>query len=206
MSVGGDSTERARADLAAEMIISDERDKVAEFFAREEMDPPTFVWNPDPETFPHPLMKHFLATWQQMPHAPDRPIPLAKDFDVFAFRSAIGHMMYLDVIDGGRDFRYRVYGSRIAQFSGFDLTGKNLGKSDAPSISRDFMLACYKALVRRQEPLFTQHKSPRDFLVATWSRILVPLVDESGATTRLLGVNIPSGKEPLNTGVRSVFT
>ncbi|WP_420416265.1 hypothetical protein [Pacificispira sp.] len=111
------------------MIISDERDKVAEFFAREEMDPPTFVWNPDPETFPHPLMKHFLATWQQMPHAPDRPIPLAKDFDVFAFRSAIGHMMYLDVIDGGRDFRYRVYGSRIAQFSGFDLTGKNLGKS-----------------------------------------------------------------------------
>lgn len=205
MPEGGDSKNATRSDLAVEMILSDERDRVAEFFACEQMDPPSFIWNPDPETFPHPLMKHFLATWQSMPHTPERPLPLAADFDVFTFQNALGYMMYLDVIDGGKDFRYRVYGSRIAQFSGFDLTGKCLGHVDAPSISRDFMLACYKALLRRQHPLFTQHKSPRDFLVATWSRLLVPLVDEAGKTVRLLGVNIPSGREPLNTGVRSVF-
>ena len=205
MPEGGDSKAAARSDLAADMILSDERDRVAAFFAREAMDPPTFVWNPDPETFPHLLLKEFLATWQAMPRTDACPLPQVRDFDVFTFRHAIGHMMYLDVIDGGRDFRYRVYGSRIAQFSGFDLTGKYLGHADAPSISRDFMLACYKALIRRQEPLFTQHKSPRDFLVATWSRLLLPLVNEAGQTERLLGVNIPSGKEPLNTSVRSVF-
>src|SRR5262245_27250689 len=46
----------------------------------------------------------------------------------------LGNLILLDVIDGGKDFRYRLFGSVIAREAGFDLTGKFL--SDYPIESR----------------------------------------------------------------------
>ena len=64
--------------------------------------------------------------------------------------------MLLDLVEGGRDFRYRLYGSMIASISGFDMTGKLLSEHPASPYVAEFALASYRAAVQRREPVFRE--------------------------------------------------
>lgn len=193
------------ADRAAAMLVADDIDGAEALFDWGDVPAPTIVWNPSPRTLPHPTMIKFYEAWAAMPRHGGQNLPLASDFDILTFEDAMGFMMYLDVLDGGADFRYRVYGSRVAHYSGFDLTGKRLSQAQIPSITREFMAACYMAVTARRDPMFTFHSSPRHFLKVAWNRIAVPLVDADGAVIRVIGANIPTGDRQPEDDVRSVF-
>jgi hypothetical protein len=53
-----------------------------------------------------------------------RPMPRRADIDVIELGPWLGNLMLIEVIDGGAEFRYRVYGSTLAQYYGHDFTGK----------------------------------------------------------------------------------
>jgi hypothetical protein len=53
-------------------------------------------------------------------------MPSRREFTVEELAPWLGHLMLVDAIEGGRDFVYRVFGTRIADFLGHDLTGKRL--------------------------------------------------------------------------------
>src|SRR3546814_12771432 len=86
--------------------------------------------------------------------------------------------MLLDILDGGADFRYRLYGSRIAERTGFDWTGRRLSEMSTNAFTGTFYAAVYRAVMRRRAPIMTERGSPRHVAATRWSRLVVPSSEE----------------------------
>ncbi|HEX3498909.1 MAG TPA: PAS domain-containing protein, partial [Stellaceae bacterium] len=112
-----DRIDRWTADIAAGDITA-----ISATFTRHGAAPPGLTWNPAAELFDTESLRFLIAYWHGL--AASGTLPHLKQIDPMALRPALGYVMLLDLIGGGRDFRYRVYGSIIASVSGFDMTGK----------------------------------------------------------------------------------
>ncbi|MGD8810110.1 MAG: PAS domain-containing protein, partial [Gammaproteobacteria bacterium] len=87
---------------------------------------------PEQETFeiPHTAVRAFSDYCRTV-----KPVSALADrasFDVFQLRPWLGYIMILDAVPETDDFRYRMYGTRIAEQSGFDMTGKLVSAFDSP--------------------------------------------------------------------------
>ena len=182
-------------------IAAGDLDEITDLFLRHDAPLPDLVWRPYAESIPSDTLKVLYDYWERL--RGNRRFPLAAEVDAVDMREALGHIMLLDVIDGGQDFRYRVYGTKIADRSGFDMTGKRTSEVRTDGYVRDFFLAIYRAVLLRGEPVFTNHAAPPRITAATWNRLILPLADDSGAIVRLLVGNVPHPwRESLST-VRS---
>jgi hypothetical protein len=74
-----------------------------------------------------------------------RLYPARADFDPLELRYVIGNLSLLDVLRDPLRFRYRVHSTNMAQFLGFDLTGKEI--EDAPSAERGAQIRDHFAVV-----------------------------------------------------------
>jgi PAS domain len=154
---------------------------------------PKIAWNPQPENLPHEPMRFLLEHWHRLRGA--RPMPLARDIDALALRPALGFISLLDIVDGGADFRYRLFGTIPSAVSGFDMTRRLLSQHRASAYMVEYFLATYRAVLRRAEPLCTEHRPPTTIMTNAWHRIALPLGDDSGSITRFLSANIPVGHD-----------
>lgn len=109
-------------------------------------------------------------------------------------RAALGYVMLLDVLDGGADFRYALYGSRIVNAAGFDMTGKRVNAVPTTDRIREFFLAGYMAVVRHRTPILTVHQAPDNIMIGAWHRLLLP-IGRGAEVTRLLVGNVPVDPE-----------
>src|SRR5690242_5495456 len=106
-------------------------------------------------------------------------------------RPALGYIMLLDLVDGGRDFRYRLYGSIITAVSGVEMTGKLVSSHPASPYVVEFALAAYRATLARGVPLLTEHGPPTSVNTHEWHRLVLPLAGDDGAISRFLVGNLP---------------
>jgi hypothetical protein len=142
----------------------------------------------------------FLAEhWRNIPRA--GTLPHVKQIDPIELRPALGYVMLMDAVDGGCDFRYRLYGSFIASVSGFDMTGKLLSDLPASAYVREFGIASYRAALQRREPVYTERSPVGAVQTTSWQRIALPLVGDSGAVVRFL-----VGTTPINRDGRALRT
>lgn len=65
-----------------------------------------------------------LAYWTAKRGA--RAVPRREDIDPIELKDHLPSLFMLDVLDAGRDFRYRLVGTTIAEMSGRDVTGAKL--------------------------------------------------------------------------------
>lgn len=70
----------------------------------------------------HPLVRQFSGMWNAKRRSGG--LPSRSDFEIDELMPWFGHVIIMDVIDGGRDFRYRMIGTRITEFLDRDYTGK----------------------------------------------------------------------------------
>lgn len=152
------------------------------------VDPPIVVWNPEPHAVPTPQLSFLLRYWLGLQDSAGRVAP--DRIDPLQMRPALGHIMLLDVLDGGANYRYRVYGSEIAQRSGFDMTGKCTSELPTGTLASLFFIAVYQAVLLRSQPVYTWHQMPVDITVNTWHRLVLPLHGPDGTVTRLLAGNV----------------
>lgn len=161
--------------------------ELAEGYLDQGLRPPKVTLDPgeaDVEVAPH---KSLLAWWRAN-GTPDRPPPpalIAPD----ALRAHLGRLIVLEPIDAN-DFRYRLYGSTIAQFVGADFTGKRLSETWSrrawPELTRTYYLATYHAAVCARRPLFTSERRIGSGEVHVWHRLLLPFADGDRPVTRVL--------------------
>jgi hypothetical protein len=118
-------------------------------------------------------------------------LPHRRRVDPAAMRPALGYVMLLDVLDGGRDFRFRLYGSIIARVSHLDMTSRLMSEHPASTYVNEFGVAVNRAIVQRRLPLYTERTPALAEQTTRWQRIALPLADESGAVTRLLAGTVP---------------
>jgi hypothetical protein len=99
-------------------------------------------------------------------------------------RFILGWLMIMEPLDGGADFRYRLYGSSIALTTGRDLTGQKLSDS-FPSFAA-WAGEVYRSVMARHLPVLTRHQPRRYVRVDRWERLILPFAGRGGAVERLL--------------------
>ena len=98
---------------AAQAIADESYDGINSLFQAQSLAVPTFIWDPLPEQVEPDILRQLLIYWHDL--RGERVFPEPPEIDPFDFKFALGYIMLLDVIDHGVDFRYRLYGTKIAQ-------------------------------------------------------------------------------------------
>lgn len=92
----------------------------------------------------------FFSHWQDMIH--DDPVACRSHFDALDLGPWLGNILILDVIDGGKDFRYRLIGTRIVSASNRELTGSLVSEMEY-EIGSEAMLERYRVVCDSREPI-----------------------------------------------------
>jgi hypothetical protein len=150
---------------------------------------PALHWQPDIEVLAAHQLRFLLRYWQDLRGT--RCLPAYREIDAVEMRPALGYVHLLDTVEGGRDFRYRVFGSIVAAVSDFDMTGRLASTLKASAYVGEFGLASLRAVFARREPLFTVHGPPTATYTATWHRLMLPLADDQGDVARVLVGMVP---------------
>lgn len=155
---------------------------IAKVFMEAGSDRPEAHWNPTPDTLPKPLA-FLVGFWREL--ARGTP-PHLRHIDALRLKPALGHIMLLDPVDDGRDFRVRLYGTTIARISRLDMTGRLLSEHPASPYTTEYAIAASRAALRRGDPLFTSRKPVAAEYTSRWVRLALAFADDSGAAMRLL--------------------
>ncbi|WP_020594174.1 PAS domain-containing protein [Kiloniella laminariae] len=165
----------------AEELVREEYIALGQLMEKLGSPSPHIHWQVDADNLPCEELK-FLLNWWEATRA-GRFAPMPTDVDPFALRPVLGRVTVLDVLDGGEDFRYRLYGSAIMNEPGKDLTGQLVSEIWTPL--RAFFAITYRALLKRREPLYTRHVPHHSLKLSTWDRLILPL-GENGEVSRIL--------------------
>jgi hypothetical protein len=158
---------------------------------------PQFQWNPSLAEIDNQMLRSLAGYWQSL-REDERP-PLLTKIDALAMKEILGFILLVDTLDGGADFRYRVYGSKVADLTGEDFTGFRVSQSRIGNVLSTFLIACYKAVVKRPAPLLTchQHMLPR-CRISQWTRLMLPLRDNQDVVSRILVGCVPTKDWPID--------
>jgi hypothetical protein len=103
----------------------------------------------DPALVQSPRIHRLYAYWREKAGA---AMPARAEFDPVDVRDLLPNLMMVDVLGQPPRFRYRLVGTRVAQYTGFDFTGRYLDEMVVQG--RDFMDECYSRLLGERRPLF----------------------------------------------------
>ena len=119
-----------------------------------------------------------------------RTMPGRLDISPAQLKSQLPHILLIDVIDGGADFRYRLTGTQLRPFFPNDPVGKLMSQAIEPfgAASVEATLATYRAVIRKREPMrvtgsgawFAQN--PKYF-----DAMLAPLSDDGETVNMIFG-------------------
>lgn len=143
---------------------------------------PTVIWNPDPEALPKDGLQFLLKHWRGM--AGECSVPSVSALDPLDLRPVLGNVILIDVVDDGGDFRYRLYGTKIAHVSSADKTGCRMSEID--TLAAQFFYVVYRAVLLRPEPIYTYHHPTGTTNFRSWHRVILPLANASGEIVRFL--------------------
>lgn len=118
-----------------------------------------------------------------------KPLPARGDIDILDFGSALGHLLLLEVIDGGRDFRYVVFASEIMRVWGRDMHQRRV--SDFPDDISGVFLEMYRRVMRERVPYFTRIEGAHGDSAGSYDRLVLPLGDDGESVDRLMTAIYP---------------
>lgn len=177
-------------------ILNDDEAAFQAFFRNVGAPPASFKWRPSEADLLQKPLQFLLAHWLRL--CGSDPAPKQQLIDPLDLRDALGHIMILDSIDDGTDFRYRLYGSKIAARTGFDMTGKRVSELTSSPVMAVFFGAAYRAVRARCEPLVTVHSPPPEISATKWTRLILPLANDAGGVERLIVGNMPGARHDLD--------
>ncbi len=103
-----------------------------------------------------------------------RAVPARRDLDVLDLREWLGWLTVMDLVDGGTDFIYRIFGTSQAAQIGLDLTGRRA--STCPEVTPSFLANLRQAAAARRPIYGTRviEISARGYAYR-WQRLILPL-------------------------------
>ncbi len=119
-----------------------------------------------------PSLRGLYDLWESRRQG--RPVPARRDIDVLELRPWLGWLTVIDMVDGGADFVYRIFGSSQAAQIGMDLTGRRA--SACPAVTPSFLQNLREAAATAR-PIFGTRVieiSARGYAYR-WQRLILPL-------------------------------
>jgi len=131
----------------------------------------------------NPKLLDFYALWRGK--CSGGRLPARTDFTLEDLRPYIGRIAILDVIDGGRDFRFRLYGTQIAEEYKGEMTGKSVTAFRANFFAA--IVPGYRRAVETRQPHYDAPEIDDALMLYKWERLVVPLASD-GTTIDMIMV------------------
>lgn len=181
------------ADIQAEAtrLASGDTSTVDDWFVSTGISKPIIIWEPERADLVTEPVTFLYDYWKAHRQAGEVGMRAA-DLVPYDLVPALGYIILLDILDEGRDFRYRLFGSKIAEIAKFDSTGLRISETKAHPLMKAFFSTVYDAVLQKQKPIYTEHNPPPNLTIATWHRIVLPLHDGAGTITKFLVGNVPT--------------
>jgi len=123
-------------------------------------------------------------------------LPRRADLDPVALARWLGNLIMVQVVDGGADFRFRLYGTKVAESNQRDLTGQSVSALPASDVA--IVAGGYREALARRAPVYRGHTIIADGQYFTWERVILPLAADGHAIDMLLvGIYRIRGEERL---------
>ncbi len=117
-----------------------------------------------------------------------RSMPARSDLAVPEMRRWLGFVHLVEVSHDPLDFRYRVFGTHIAQAIGIDLTGESISQN--PEWAAELRQG-YEEVVERKSALYQIHEIDRFKGTYRHHRILLPLSNDDETVNMVLVLSYP---------------
>lgn len=114
-------------------------------------------------------------------------VPSRSDIDPVDVRELLPNLLMIDMFGDPIRFRFRLVGTRVVQYTGFDFTGRCL--DELVFQGRDFLEQCYHRMLAEQRPIFGHYAwlvRSRHFGQCEFG--LLPLSDDGATVNR--GISI----------------
>ncbi|MBI3452308.1 MAG: PAS domain-containing protein [Rhodospirillales bacterium] len=185
-------TDRSVVGLLTGQLIGGDTAGVDDIFVLNGLRKPTITWSPATNALPVAQLSFLQDYWRRLPREDD--LPHIRSIDPVDMRPALGYIMLVDLCNDGWDFIYRLYGSRVAERCGVDMTGRRASEIDNGNYASIFFLSIYRAVAARRLPIFTEHYPLSKIRpsITVWSRLILPLVGDDGSIVRFLVGIVPS--------------
>lgn len=169
-------------------LLADELSTIKTYFSSHGARLEDLRWSPTTtETMAEPI--RFLVEYWNHLRGKD-PMPAASAVSPFDLKPALGHLVLIDVLDEGWDGRFRLYGTKVAETYGQDMTGRCVSDIDGGNYISVFFRALYRTAWLRKQSFFSLHFPPPHVSVESWQRLALPLSGPDGSVTRFLACNI----------------
>lgn len=119
----------------------------------------------------------------------DRTTPARSDFTVFDFKPWLGHIVILDNLHSRTAIRFRLFGSKLTDIFGADLTRKTL--LEAAVLIGDRPLIEYEEVARSGRPIYVSRFSPTLHEHIQVDKLMLPLASD-GRVDQILAALYPS--------------
>jgi len=136
------------------------------------------------ETFDTP--NQLYALWRSLPGTP----PHFSHFKPGVVDPALlPNSVLMDVIDEGKDYKFRVYGTAHVTHFGADLTGLTVSKVEKINPASKVIRQVYDMVItHRTEVFFELDYLNRNDVVKRATGVMLPLTNDQGKINRLYGV------------------
>ena len=121
--------------------------------------------------------------------AGDRLMPHRSEFSASRFRWMVGRMYLIDVLDGGGDYRLRLWGDFLQVVYGLAVTGQRLSELELEGQRPSTALRQhYNVIVASKAPLFQPGAAvwPNGACIQ-YQRLMLPFADDEGRVSLILG-------------------
>lgn len=138
----------------------------------------------------HPRLRDLFAFWQARRGA--RAMPTRRAIDAIDLWAWLGNLILIERASAG-EFRYRVYGTGLAEYYGRDLTGKTTAQL-RPEV-RALVLAEYSEVCRTGQPLLVTHTRRVREQRTPVEKLILPFSGDGEAVERLLAGAYPASAD-----------
>jgi hypothetical protein len=183
------STDWLRIERWHQDLLAGRLERIRAVFAANGLGAADMVRSPEPALLQSPANRFLLDYWRGE-HGADGSLPPVSAVDPVRLAPALGRLLVVEPVDGGADFRYRLYGSITAAFVNLEMTGKLLSNHPVGPEMVCFGIALYRALMDRPEAVLTTFL-PAVANYARWERLVLPFIGKDGSVRRFIVGNVP---------------
>lgn len=101
-------------------------------------------------------LSHLLEVWQQQYPGPGRLPPRLAIDPIALGPELLPYVALIEAVDGGRRFRFRLVGSRLAQNAGLDLTGRHVDEVNPNRSYAAYIAELYTQSMSARRPVYSE--------------------------------------------------
>lgn len=143
-----------------------------------------------------PRLQQLYAYWQAKRGA--RAMPARRDIEPVELVPLLPHLMMIDVEAGPR-FRYRLFGTAVAEAFGSDPTGRYIDEVMVGAY-KAFLLGLYNDLIVSKKPVYSTSIYGGKHEGQLWTqRLMLPLSSDGVAVDKVIAIQVFVHGSPLRT-------